>query len=400
MSSPSDSSFRPSVADTLLPIMLIVLVAFLVIGLALPTLPLYVNHDLGLGPFMVGLVTGSQFAASLFSRVWAGHYSDSRGPKRAVLIGLLAATISGFIYLGSMAVAGRPFISVSILLAGRALLGGAESFIITGALSWGLSLVNPNVSGKVIAWVGTAMYVAFALGAPAGTGLYSHFGFRSIAFATVLMPLATLLLVWPMRPVAPQHRSQTSISRVIGAVSLPGFALALSSLGFGSMTSFVTLLFVERGWQPAWLPFSLFAAAFILARLLLGHLPDRFGGARVACAFVLVESAGQALVWLAPQPSIALAGAALTGFGYSLVYPALGVEAVRRVPAHNRGLAMGAYTAFLDLALGVANPLLGLAAHWTGNLGTIFLIGAIVGVGCAVIAMLMRRGAIIVHTNS
>ena len=51
-------SARPVVA-TLLPIMAVVLVGFLVIGLALPVLPLYVHQDLGLGTFVVGLVTGS-----------------------------------------------------------------------------------------------------------------------------------------------------------------------------------------------------------------------------------------------------------------------------------------------------------------------------------------------------
>ena len=43
--------------------------AFLVIGLALPVLPLHVHQGLGLGTFVVGLVAGSQFAASLVSRV-------------------------------------------------------------------------------------------------------------------------------------------------------------------------------------------------------------------------------------------------------------------------------------------------------------------------------------------
>jgi hypothetical protein len=42
----------------LLPIMGVVLVAFLVIGLALPVLPLHVHQGLGLITFVVGLVTG------------------------------------------------------------------------------------------------------------------------------------------------------------------------------------------------------------------------------------------------------------------------------------------------------------------------------------------------------
>ena len=89
---------NPSIT-VLLPIMGVVLVAFLVIGLALPVLPLHVHQGLGLSTFVVGLVTGSQFAASLISRVWSGHYADRRGAKRAVVVGLLTAVAGGLLYL-------------------------------------------------------------------------------------------------------------------------------------------------------------------------------------------------------------------------------------------------------------------------------------------------------------
>ena len=79
----------------LLPIMAVVAIAFLIIGFALPVLPLHVHHGLGLSTFIVGVVTGSQFIASVISRVWAGQFSDGRGAKRAVILGLLAAVVSG-----------------------------------------------------------------------------------------------------------------------------------------------------------------------------------------------------------------------------------------------------------------------------------------------------------------
>jgi hypothetical protein len=68
----------PPVVAALLPIIAVVFIAFLVIGLALPVLPLHVHQDLGLGTIVVGLVAGAQFAASLLSRFWAGNYADSR----------------------------------------------------------------------------------------------------------------------------------------------------------------------------------------------------------------------------------------------------------------------------------------------------------------------------------
>ena len=89
----------------------------------------------------------------------------------------------------------------------------------------------------------------------------------------------------------------------------------------------------------------------------------RFGGAKVALFFALVEAAGQALIWLAVRPEMALgAGPRSPDSASRWSIPGFGVEAVRRVPAQSRGLAMGAYTAFLDLAQGIASPALGLIA--------------------------------------
>jgi predicted MFS family arabinose efflux permease len=91
----------------------------------------------------------------------------------------------------------------------------------------------------------------------------------------------------------------------------------------------------------------------------------------------VIEAAGLALIWLASGPVVAATGAVLTGFGYSLVYPGLGVEAVLRAPPEGRGLAMGIYTAFLDVALGLGSPVLGLIAGWAG-LGSVFLASTLI----------------------
>ncbi|MBV9014471.1 MAG: MFS transporter [Alphaproteobacteria bacterium] len=225
----------PSVVVAVLPLIAVVLVIFLITGLAIPALPLHVHERLGLGTFVVGLVSGAQFAASLVSRIWSGRYADRRGAKCAVVAGLIAAAVSGLLYILSLAVLGAPAFSVTILLIGRALLGGAESF-----------------------------------------------------------------------------------------------------------------------------------------------------------ASVFVEAAGLMLIWLAAAPGLACAGAVLTGAGYALVYPGLGIEAVRRVPAQSRGLAMGTYTAFFDLGIAVASPALGLLAARTG-LNTVFLVSALVVLGAGAVAVQLLR---------
>jgi MFS family permease len=392
MSAARSDRTTASLVAALAPLMTAVFVVFLITGLALPALPLHVHEGLGLGAFAVGLVAGAQFAASLVSRVWAGAYSDGRGAKRAVIAGLAMATGAGLIYLVSLRFIGAPLVSAAILIIGRGVLGGAESFIITAAQSWGLTLAGPKHAGKVIAWLGTAMYAAFAAGAPLGSALYATYGFAAIALATIFVPVAAFALVAPLRPVPPKPHRALAFGGVASAVLAPGLGLAFSSVGFGAMTAFSVLLFVERGWEPAWLAYTLFAAAFMAARIVLGHLPDRMGGARVALLFAVIEAAGQALICLSPSAWLGFVGASLTGFGYSLVYPGLGVEAVRRAPPEAHGLAIGVYTAFLDVALGLLIPALGLLAGFAG-LRAIFLVSAILALCAAPIAArLCRRG--------
>ncbi|MFL5405228.1 MAG: arabinose transporter [Myxococcales bacterium] len=376
----------------LVPIVGVVFVAFLVTGVALPVLPLHIQGDLGLGTFIVGLVAGAQFGAALLSRFASGNYADTRGAKRAVVIGLLLAAASGIFYLASLRFLSAPATSAAILLAGRGVLGAAESFIVTGALAWGLGLLGAQNTGKIMSWVGLAMYVAFAVGAPVGTALYARFGFISIALATGVIPLVTLALVAPVRPVPPSARARPSVIRVVGAVSVPGVGLAFTSAGFAALTTFSVLLFTQHRWPRAWLPLTVFAVAFVIGRAVLGHLPDRIGGVRVALVSAVIEAAGLLLIWIAATPGVALAGAMLAGFGYTLVYPAFGVEAVRRAPVENRGLATGAYTAFLDLALGLGNPALGLVAGHAG-VSAVFLVSAIVVLGATIVAIRLLGGA-------
>ncbi|MCP6629467.1 MFS transporter, partial [Klebsiella pneumoniae] len=54
-----------------------------------------------------------------------------------------------------------------------------------------------------------------------------------------------------------------------------------------------------------------------------------------------------------------------------------GVEAVRQVEEQNQGTALGTYSAFLDLALGLTGPLAGWVAGYYA-LDTIYLLAAVV----------------------
>ena len=377
----SSSSLMPAV-----PVMAVVFLSFIIIGMALPVLPLHVHNVLRFGPLVVGVVAGGQFAAALISRLWAGRLSDSRGAKYAVALGLLASVIGGLFYIASLLVLDMRVLSVSLILIGRTVLGGAESLIITGGIAWGLGLVSSESSAKVIAWVGMAMFAAMAVGAPLGSLVFERWAFLGIAIVTVLVPIAAFLMIRRLPALVPEVPRKAGILTVLGAVALPGVGFALSGITFGAVTSFLTLYFAVSGWSHGALAFTTFAVALIAARILWSGLPDRFGGAKVALYCLVIQAIGLAMIGVARSPVLAITGAAISGIGFSLVFPSLGLEAVRRAPAESRGLAMGTYNAFLDLTLGFGSPALG----WLGGaagLGSIFIGSAVAALLAVPIAL-------------
>jgi MFS family permease len=236
-----------------------------------------------------------------------------------------------------------------------------------------------------------SMFAAMAVAAPIGSVVFSRFAFVGIALLSVVIPLVALALITPMRALAPVASAKAPLSNVLRAVLLPGIGFALSGITFGSITTFLTLYFVARGWTHGAAAFSTFAVALILARVVGGRLPDRFGGARVALYCLGIQALGLTLIYTADAGVAAIIGAGIAGAGFSLVFPSLGLEAIRRVSAANRGIAMGAYNAFVDLTLGIGSPALGFLASRAG-VGAVFAASAAAAVLAIPLAFHLQRG--------
>ncbi|HGO6125995.1 arabinose transporter [Burkholderia cepacia] len=331
----------------------------LTFGVLLPVVPLYVHDTLGFGTLVVGTAVGAQFLATVLTRSIAGRRADHRGAKRTMCAGLVSCVVAGGVYVASATAPAGPGARLALLVAARLLSGLGESQLVTGALAWGIGTLGATRSGRVLSWTGMALYGAIALGAPCGMALARAGGLAAVAGATIVLPCIALALVATLPAVAPQPGLRVSLSRVLRIIARPGCSLALQGVGFAAIGAFVTLLFQARGWEGAGLALSCFGGAFVLVRVLFGHLPDRFGGYPVALAALAVEAIGQLLLWAAPASGVALVGATVSGLGCSLVFPALGVATLRHVPAQARGTALGGFTAFQDVAYACTGPLAG-----------------------------------------
>jgi MFS family permease len=99
---------------------------------------------------------------------------------------------------------------------------------------------------------------------------------------------------------------------------------------------------------------------------------------------LVLETIGLMALAFAPSPTVAIIGAALAGAGFAPIFPALGNEAMARIPSQNRGVALGLYSVFLDVSLGSTGPIAGLLADHFGYTAPFLL-----GVGCVLLSLAM-----------
>lgn len=350
-------------------------ICYLAIGLPLAVLPGYVHGNLGYGSVLAGLAISVQYVATLLSRSHAGRMADTVGPKQTVVIGMIACAASGVFLLLAYAFERSAWLSLTAIIVSRLALGFGESWVGTGSATWAIARVGPLHTARVISWNGICTYGGLALGAPLGVHLQREWSMGALGGMVLLLGLAGLGMAVSRAAVAIVGGHRMAFKSVVMRVFPHGMALGLGSVGFGTLAAFVALYYASFSWDGAAHALSAFGGAFIGVRLLFAGTITRFGGFRVAQVSFLVEAAGLLLLWLAPNPVAALLGAALTGCGFALVFPAIGVEAVARVPAGSRGAALGAYSAFLDLALGVTGPIAGYISSGYGY-SSIFLAAA------------------------
>ena len=353
---------------------------YLCVGLPLPVIPLFVHDKLGFSNLIVGLVIGIQFLATVLTRGYAGRLTDHHGGKRSALQGSAVCALGGVFYLVAATPNLSPVASLAIVVLGRLVAGFGESQFVTGCVSWSIASVGPERAGMSMSWTGIAMFAALAIGAPIGMALYQAYGLQAAMAACIVAPLIAAVVAFRERAYASPAGQRLPFYRVIGQIWREGLGLMLQGVGLSGLTAFASLYFAARHWGHAGLVMSAFGIGFIFVRLVLGSLPDRMSGYRVALWSLIVEAIGQAMLWGAPNEMVALAGALVSGLGCALVFPALGVEALTRVLPANRGSAMGAFVAFLDIAYGVSGPAAGVIA---GEFGypAVYLFGA----ACALI---------------
>jgi MFS family permease len=354
------------------------------VGSVLPVLPRYVRGPLDSTDLAVGVVIGSYAVTGLLLRPVAGRLADTRGRRPTVLIGAVLVSLSGLLYLPHLGIAG--------LIGARLVLGAGEGALYTAGSAWIVDMAPLERRGRILGLYGLAVWGGLSVGPLLGEVLLNSSGYTTVWICAAVLPLVgAAIAIRVPDPFQPLTHAEPHPLIAPEAVR-PGLAIALASVGYATLAAFIVLLLDARGIGHGATVFAAFAAMIVLARLLAGHLPDRYGPAPVAIGAVLVEAGGLVLIAVSHSLLLALVGGMAMGAGFSLLNPSLMLIAVGRVSEAARGATMGTYTAFFDAGVGVGAPLAGLAAALSSYEGA-FLLGAVAAVCSALLILTtLHRG--------
>ncbi|MGC9223867.1 MAG: MFS transporter [Terracidiphilus sp.] len=368
-------------------------ICYVSIGLPLAVLPPFVHLRMGYSTVLAGLAISVQYVATLASRPWAGRISDHMGAKVAVLWGMASCTASGALLIAAATLANLHWLSFIVLIASRLVMGVGESLGATGATLWGITATGHENTARVIGMNGISTYGGMAIAAPLGVVLDQHWGVSSIGILTILICSISFVMAWYKDPVTVETGEYLPFAHVLGRVAPHGMALALGGVSYSVLATFVTLYYAFHHWNGAALCLTAFGVGFVFVRIFFVRSINLFGGFPVAIASLAVNALGVLLLWQAVGPGMAMTGSAIAGLGFSLVFPAIGVEAVRRVPEFNRGTALGVYTAFADVSFFLVGPIAGAIIGFFGYASVFLfaLISVLGGLGIVLVLRQMRK---------
>lgn len=333
---------------------------YFTIGLTLAVLPEYLHGNLAFSTMIAGVVISLQYVATFLFRGFGGRIVDKKGPKPAVMMSMAGFILSGILLLITAYLNNYRMLSLGLLIIMRLVTGFSEGLVGASPINWAIFKVGSKHTGKAISYNGIGNYGALAAGAPLGVIISNTLGLSYIAVLIIIIGICGFIYAKSKSNViGKSNEAPQSFFAVLKKVTPYGLCLAAGGIGFGAISTFITLYYFYLNWTGAVLCLSLFSAMFVLGRLIFAKAIDQYGGMKTAIACLTMEVIGLSIIAMAINPLFTLIGAGVAGLGFSLVFPALGVEAVRSIPSSSQGSALGNYGLFIDLSLGVTGPLLG-----------------------------------------
>lgn len=363
---------------------------FTAFGAYFAAIQLFVRDELGASQSSVGLSIGAFSISALLVRSSVGRAIDARG-RRPFLLGaltLLLVSSLGFLLADS----------VPAVVALRLVQGLAGGTFYTTAAAVATDLAPPDGRASAIARFSLFLYAGFAAGPTIAEAVIGRVGFTAVwllaaALGATGVALVSMLPESGRAVMAKRAEIGSTRRRFLHPAAVgPGLVLLTTGVGYASITSFSSL-YARHVDMSAGLLYATFALVVLGVRLVAGRLADTRGRIAVALPGLVLAAAGLATLAVLQFPTTALVGVALFGAGFSLVFPALMAFTVDRVEDHERGEALGSFTAFMDVGTGAGAYLIGAIADRSGFGAAYAVPSLLCCAGAVLLVRLSRRSS-------
>jgi len=305
--------------------------------------------------------------------------------------------IGGLVLWAGSALAFFLATAVPVVILIRLVQGIAGGCVYTTSAAVATDLAPDDERASAIAKFSLFLYAGFAIGPAIGEALIAGPGFWAAWVAAAAMATVALLLVLGLpetgtdamavqAETADRPRRRFLHPAAVG----PGIVLACAAVGYVSITIFSPLYARHIGLSSSGTLYAAFAVTVIVVRLVSIRFVDAVGRTTIALPGMALTTVGLALLALFPVPAAAYVGVGLFGAGFALLFPALMAFTVDRVSDHERGEALGSFTAFMDIGSGAGGYLVGFVADRAGFTWAYATPTLLCAAGFAVLANLAR----------
>jgi MFS family permease len=297
----------------------------------------------------VGLLFSAFSLVAVVLRPLAGVWIDRQGVRRILLPGAALMVVAS---LGLQMATDPP--ALIWVMAGF----GVGYGLATMAAAVLAASAPAERRGRALSVYYLAAPVSMAVAAPLGLWLFREVGSGANFALVTLLGLGAGAFGFlpgsrPRRRADPASGASPLWSR--GAVPLSA-VLVLAAMGQSALYAFLPLYATAHGQERhlTWF-FALYSGGMIAFRITVSARADRWGRSQILVPAIGCVALGFAVLIAPPVPFRLAAAALLLAAGSAALYPTLVALVVDRVPASERGVAMGTVSGAWDLGIFVGS---------------------------------------------
>jgi len=332
----------------------------------LVNLCVFTNHIMSLStfPFFIQSLGGTEAVAGMcaaaFSliavivRPFVGWWLDNGVRRVALVIGLV---LMGLAPLGYVFV---PMMSLAIAL--RMVHGVSLSFSNSTTATVASDVICGPRFAEGMGYFGMATALASAIAPALGLSLMEGCGFKVLyAVAAAIAVVGLVLFSFVSAPRVDVPRKKLDLRAIINRDSLPASVTMLVFMfTFGALENFVAIYAAENGLPSGSIYFLVMSGMLLLVRVTLGKLVDERGEA----PFVYTCNAAMLVAFLllafVPGTVAYVLSAALAGYAFGGLEPALQSMAVHTSTDETRGSANSTFLCGYDIGYGLGGGVAGM----------------------------------------